>query len=124
MPSAGTREFEDDDGCRTLPYGTFQGKTGSGVDSFLGVPFALPPSGTNRLTAPQPPKTYDGVQNATKYGPSCPGQLLTGNLLGGLPTAIIDQVLALPIFQSSSDTSEGGCYRYALQICQFLILQR
>lgn len=107
MPSGRAREIVSDDRRRTLPYGTFQGKTGSGVDSFLGVPFALPPSDSNRLTVPQPPKTYTGVQDATKYGPSCPGQTPTGDTLAGLPTAVIDQVLALPIFQSATQTSEG-----------------
>ena len=42
-----------------------------GVRAFLGIPFALPPTGERRWKAPEPPASWEGVRLATAYGPSC-----------------------------------------------------
>lgn len=39
------------------------------ITSFKGIPFAAPPVGENRWRAPQPPKAWDGVLEAYKFGP-------------------------------------------------------
>lgn len=42
----------------------------SGVRAYLGIPFAEPPVGTLRWTAPKPIK-WDGIFNADRKGPEC-----------------------------------------------------
>lgn len=44
----------------------------SGVAAFKGIPFAAPPVGPLRLAAPRPPAAWDGVRDATAYGPTVP----------------------------------------------------
>src|SRR5947209_8460773 len=47
------------------------GRQPSGVRVFKGVPFAQPPAGDLRWKPPQPVKDWDGVRQATKFGPRC-----------------------------------------------------
>lgn len=42
-----------------------------GVRSFKGIPFAQPPVGALRWTAPQPPKNWKGVRKADQFGARC-----------------------------------------------------
>jgi len=46
-----------------LPYG---------VQAFLGVPFAGSTAPPHRFRAPRPARAWDGVRDATAYGPICP----------------------------------------------------
>ena len=55
----------------TINTGTLQGATADGVISFKGVPFAKPPLGQLRWKPPQPTPKWQGVRNATDYGPDC-----------------------------------------------------
>ncbi|KAF4799026.1 Fatty acyl-CoA hydrolase precursor, medium chain [Turdus rufiventris] len=41
------------------------------VNIFLGLPFAKPPVGSLRFSAPQPPEPWEGVRDATSYPPMC-----------------------------------------------------
>lgn len=47
--------------------GSFDTKTG--VQTFLGIPFAKPPVGVLRWKAPQPAENWTGIRIAKKYGP-------------------------------------------------------
>jgi para-nitrobenzyl esterase len=47
------------------------GRQASGVRIFRGIPFAQPPVGDLRWKPPQPVKSWDGVRQATKFGPRC-----------------------------------------------------
>ena len=41
---------------------------------FLGIPYATPPLGQLRFRRSEPfSESWDGVRNATEYGPTCPG---------------------------------------------------
>lgn len=51
-------------------HGQLQGSVADGVHRFLGVPYAAPTSGANRLRPPQPIQPWSGVRDATKYGAS------------------------------------------------------
>src|SRR6267154_3990579 len=60
--------------------GLIRGASATGVNSFLGLPYAAPPTGKLRWRPPRPPASWSGVRDATQFGPSCP-QALTGNPL-------------------------------------------
>lgn len=52
--------------------GIVQGHTAEGVNQFLGIPYAAPPTGPLRWKAPQAPAAWQGVRQATAVGPACP----------------------------------------------------
>jgi para-nitrobenzyl esterase len=58
--------------------GLVRGADAAGVRSFLGLPYAAPPTGNLRWRPPQPAAAWSGVRDATKFGPSCP-QATMGN---------------------------------------------
>ncbi|WP_448809202.1 carboxylesterase/lipase family protein [Agromyces bauzanensis] len=53
-------------------YGRLRGRVADGVHVFLGVPYAAPPFGANRLRPPQPVERWNGVREATELGPEPP----------------------------------------------------
>ncbi|WP_153531360.1 carboxylesterase/lipase family protein [Actinomadura macrotermitis] len=53
-------------------YGKVRGSVTGGVSAYLGIPYAAPPFGANRFRPPQPPRPWDGVRDATAYGPTAP----------------------------------------------------
>jgi para-nitrobenzyl esterase len=58
--------------------GLIRGVSVTGVNSFLGLPYAAPPTGKLRWRPPQPASSWSGVRDATQFGPSCP-QSTMGN---------------------------------------------
>jgi para-nitrobenzyl esterase len=52
--------------------GRVRGTTRDGVSAFLGVSYAAPPVGANRLRPPQPVQPWSGVRDATVLGPEPP----------------------------------------------------
>jgi para-nitrobenzyl esterase len=54
------------------PNGRVRGTTRDGVSAFLGLSYAAPPSGANRLRPPQPAQPWSGVRDATVIGPEPP----------------------------------------------------
>lgn len=66
------------------------------VDQYLGVPYALPPTGERRFQAPEPPNSWSGIRNATQFGPVCPQYLedrfLLSDMLPVWFTANLDTV--------------------------------
>ena len=55
-----------------LKDGAVRGKAESGVCAFLGIPYAAPPFGANRMRPPQPVQRWEGERNATAFGPTVP----------------------------------------------------
>ena len=52
--------------------GPVRGMTAGSIDEFLGIPYAAPPTGHLRWRPPQPPAKWQGVRDATQFGPTCP----------------------------------------------------
>jgi len=52
--------------------GVLQGSVVDGVCAFLGVPYAAPPFGANRLRGPQSVEPWSGVRDAVRLGPEPP----------------------------------------------------
>ena len=71
----------------TLSGGTVRGTLETGIRRFLGIPYAAAPFGANRFRAPQPAASWEGVRDATEFGPTAP-QLpypgAIGELLGSV----------------------------------------
>ena len=66
-----------DDLVVKLDSGSIRGaKQPDGVRSFLGIPYAAPPTGDLRWRAPQPVTPWMGVQDARQTGSSCPQTFL------------------------------------------------
>ncbi|KAL9086340.1 MAG: hypothetical protein Q9159_004240 [Coniocarpon cinnabarinum] len=89
----------------TISNGTVVGSSDGTVDSFKGIPFAQPPTGNNRLRAPQPLATKFGTFQATGIPMGCPqfyAQVNTTNL----PSDAIGDVLDSPLGQAIQMTSE------------------
>jgi len=53
------------------PVGTLRGTIENGVNVFKGIPFAEAPVGPLRWKAPVPKAAWQGVKDATAYGPAC-----------------------------------------------------
>ena len=49
--------------------GWIQGTVTDGLAIYKGIPFATPPVGNLRWKAPQPVQKWEGVKDATKFGP-------------------------------------------------------
>ena len=55
-----------------LRDGIVRGRVESGMASFLGIPYAAPPFGPNRMLPPQPVVAWAGERDATSFGPTVP----------------------------------------------------
>ena len=55
----------------TVAQGALKGTTEEGAEVFKNIPFAAPPVGPLRWKAPIPAKGWQGVRDATAFGPAC-----------------------------------------------------
>lgn len=56
----------------TIASGELAGTREDGVVSFRNIPFAAPPVGDLRWQPPAAPAAWEGVRDASEFGPSCP----------------------------------------------------
>lgn len=68
----------------TPPCGALEGVRRAGSDAYLGIPYAEPPVGALRFRAPVPLPRWDGVRQATSFGPAAP-QPVGGPFSGLVP---------------------------------------
>jgi para-nitrobenzyl esterase len=54
-----------------VQQGDLEGSTLNGVTRYLGIPYAAPPVGDKRWTAPQPAPAWTGVLHADRFAPNC-----------------------------------------------------
>jgi para-nitrobenzyl esterase len=105
-PSSGT----------TVPtaQGAVRGREEGPVRAFLGVPYAAPPVGALRFRAPEPPRAFDGVLDATAFGPSCvqhqPGEVVGDEdcLTLNVWTPRSAEGLPVVVFLPAGDNLVGG----------------
>src|SRR5690242_17022974 len=55
-----------------LRDGAVRGKAAPDGYAFLGIPYAAPPFGANRMRPPQPARPWAGERDATAFGPTVP----------------------------------------------------
>lgn len=67
----------------TLSNGSVVGVEETGIVRYLGIPYAQAPFGENRFRAPQPAPAWEGVRDATQFGPT-PPQLPYAGAIGEL----------------------------------------
>ncbi|KAJ9323564.1 hypothetical protein DTO027B5_4505 [Paecilomyces variotii] len=87
------------------PEATIVGATELAVDTFVGIPFAQPPTGSLRLKPPQPLTSPLGTVDAVGVAPACP-QFYFSVDENDFPTNILGEVLNLPIFQAVQNSKE------------------
>ena len=71
----------------TVSTGIVRGEAIGGVRRYLGIPYAAAPFGANRFRAPQPAPAWEGVRDATAFGPTAPQHPYPGaigDLLGSV----------------------------------------
>jgi Carboxylesterase type B len=67
-----------------LRDGMVRGRVEAGVAAFLGIPYAAPPFGPNRMLPPQPVSAWAGERDATAFGPD----RAQGRLPAAVPPAV------------------------------------
>lgn len=101
--------------------GTVRGRVEDGSAVFRGIPFAAPPVGAARFLAPRPPERWDGVREATAFGPPAPqeGELPGSPAAAGPVTG--DDWLTVNVWTPAPDPAarrpvmvwiHGGAYRF------------
>src|ERR1700722_19570037 len=91
-----------------LKDGTVRGKAESGVSAFLGIPYAAPPFGPNRMRPPQPVQAWDGERDATGYGPTVPKGDYPPQYATLFPEVVIPGAECLNLNVWTPDTGAAG----------------
>ncbi|MCX4986893.1 carboxylesterase/lipase family protein [Streptomyces sp. NBC_00572] len=91
-------------------YGALRGSLKDGVAAFLGVPYAQAPVGPLRFRAPEPVDPWDGVREATAFGPTAPKRPYAPPLDALLPDPDIagDDCLNLNVWAPWGDGPESA----------------
>ncbi len=77
----------------------------SGIREFKGVPFAQPPVGSLRWTAPRPPAAWSGTREAKQFGPRCMQLAVFGDM-GFRSNGMSEDCLYLNIWTPAKSGSE------------------
>jgi para-nitrobenzyl esterase len=86
--------------------GLIRGASATGVNSFLGLPYAAPPTGKLRWRPPQPASSWSGVRDATQFGASCPQAQADNPFLP--PGPIGEDCLYLNVYTPTLRSSDEG----------------
>ena len=94
------------DGARTVvdtATGKVEGLSEGGLHIFRGIPYAEPPTGERRFTAPVPPQPWIGVRPATEFGNWAPQPPPASSISGVAPGAQDEDCLTLNIWTPGAD---------------------
>ncbi|GAB6891663.1 hypothetical protein JCM14450A_26690 [Geobacillus stearothermophilus] len=86
-------------------YGRLRGEMNEGVFVWKGIPYAKAPVGERRFLPPEPPDAWDGVREATSFGPVVmqPSDPIFSGLLGRMSEAPSEDGLYLNIWSPAAD---------------------
>lgn len=87
------------------PEATIIGSVADSVESFNGIPFAQPPTGSLRLKPPQPLNSSLGTVTATGTAQACP-QMYFSDATSTFPTSVLGALLDTTLFQTILDAGE------------------
>lgn len=76
----------------TAPAGAVRGQADGDILSFKGLPYAAPPVGERRWRPPAPAARWNGVRDATAFGPACVQ-----------PTPVIQSIYSADLGRTSED---------------------
>jgi len=91
-----------------LRDGIVRGRVESGVAAFLGIPYAAPPFGPNRMLPPQPVPAWTGERDATAFGPTVPKGDYPPQYQPLLPEEVIPGEECLNLNVWTPDAGAGG----------------
>ncbi|MEU7073288.1 carboxylesterase family protein [Streptomyces narbonensis] len=108
MSEYGADHVQDGPGARTR-NGVLRGSLKDGVASFLGIPYAQAPVGELRFRAPEPAESWDGIREATAFGPTAPKRPYAPPLAALLPDPEVagDDCLNLNVWAPWPATGPG-----------------
>lgn len=95
-----------------MPSGTVVGSSVAGVDSFNGIPYAEPPTGSLRLKPPVRNTGDLGTFDATGVAAACP-QMFVSSSSKNILEEVFSDILDLPFFQDIS--GEEDCLTVSVQ---------
>lgn len=89
----------DDTPVVHAPAGAVRGVAEDGVNIFRGLPYAAPPVGSMRWKAPVSAAVWQGVRDATKFGPACfQPKPRTASIYADPPAEMNEDCLSLSIW--------------------------
>ncbi len=101
------------DGARTrvqdTPSGRLAGRRAGGVDRFLNIPYAEPPTGAGRFRSPRPERPWAGVREAGLAG-AAPPQTVAGivNWIYPAPERTDEDCLGINVWTPEGAGANGG----------------
>jgi para-nitrobenzyl esterase len=82
-------------------------KLKEGIRVFRGIPYAAPPTGDLRWRPPQPVASWDGIRDATTFGPACPQPPGLDVMLGETLPEMREDCLFLNIWSPAENPDEA-----------------
>ena len=88
------------------PAATVIGSTSGSVDSFNGIPYAQPPTGSLRLKPPQSLTSPLGIVTATGTPMACPQMFFDDSVTDDFPAGVLGTLIDNPLFQKILNAGE------------------